>query len=417
MPHVVFIAPRFMPNTNRYVKAFTDLPDVKLSVVSQDPEEAIPAALRSRVAGHYRVDHSFDGDQLTTAVRAIARGVGKVDRLAGALEELQLPMAQVRDELGIEGIGGEVARNFRDKDRMKDVLRAAGVPVAKSGLAHSPEAVRKFVDEVGFPIIIKPQAGLGARSTYRVESAAELEALERKGVVPRSDAPLQIEEFIRARERTCETVTVKGVPVWRSGTIYLPSPLHVLETPWIQYCVLLPREEVGADDEMKRFADVNGKALAALFGKSASTAAGTALSHMEWFLRDDGTSLVNEVGVRPPGVQIMPLMSIAHEMDFWAKWAELIALDRFEARPRKWAAGAAFFRGQGAGDRVVSVTGVEAAVEALGDALVEMRTPKVGMARAKGYEGEGWATVRAETTEGAKKALKTVIETVQVRYG
>ncbi len=417
MPHVVFIAPRFLQNTNRYVKAFTDLPDVTLSVVSQDPEQAIPPSFRKRVAGHYRIDHAFDGEQLTTAVRAISRSVGKVDRLAGALEELQLPMAEVRDALDIEGIRGDVARNFRDKDRMKDVLREAGVPVAKSGLAHSPEAVRKFIDEAGFPIIVKPQAGLGARSTYRVESLAELESLERKGVAPSSHVPLQIEEFVRARERTCETVTVKGVPVWRSGTIYLPSPLRVLETPWIQYCVLLPREEIAADEELTRFADVNGKALSALFAGSGGTAAGTALSHMEWFLRDDGSSLVNEVGVRPPGVQIMPLMSIGHETDFWADWAELIALDRFTPKPRKWAAGAAFLRGQGAGEHVASVHGVEAAVTALGEALVEFRTPKVGQPRATGYEGEGWATVRHPTTDGARRALKTLIETVQVRYG
>ena len=163
--------------------------------------------------------------------------------------------------------------------------------------------------------------------------------------------------------------------VWRSGTHSLPSPLEVLETPWKQYCVLLAREE---DEELARFAPVNASALAALFGASAGTAAGTALTHMEWFVRDDGTSLVNEVGARPPGVQIMPLMSIAHEADFWSEWATLIAFDRFVPQPRRWAAGAAFLRGQGSGSLVASVTGVEAAIEEAGDALVELRTPKVG---------------------------------------
>lgn len=415
MPHVVFIAPRFLPNTNRYVRGFAALPDVTLSVVSADPEQAIPADVRSRVAGHYRVNQIFDANELAVAVRAISRGVGKVDRLAGALEELQVPMAQVRDALDVEGVRSDVGQAFRDKDRMKDVLRAHGVPVARSGLAHSPAALRKFIDEVGFPIIVKPQAGLGARSTHRVASFDELARLEREGVVPSARVPLQIEEFIRARERTCETVTIKGVPVWRSSTRYLPSPLEVLETPWKQYCVLLPREE--NDEEFKRFHDVNTKALAALFGPAASTAAGTALTHMEWFLRDNGQSLVNEVGVRPPGVQIMPLMSIAHETDFWNDWTELIALDRFTPKPRRWAAGAAFFRGQGGGDRIATVTGIEAAVEAVGDALVEFRTPKVGQARASGYEGEGWATVRHATTEGVERALLALIQRVQVRYG
>jgi hypothetical protein len=415
MPHVVFIAPHFLANTNRYVKGFAALDDVTLSLVSEDPEEAIPAALRPRVAGHYRVKHALDGDALTDAVRAISRGVGRVDRLAGALEQLQLPMAKVRDALDIEGIRTRVAQNFRDKDRMKDVLRAQGVPVARSGLVVSQAALKKFIDSIGFPVILKPQAGLGARATYRVTSAEDLADLERKGVTPTPSNPLQVEEFVRARERTCETVTVRGAPVWRSGTRYLPSPLEVLETPWKQYCVLLPREE--DDPDFTRFHAVNEKALAALFGASAGTAAGTALTHMEWFLRDDGTALVNEVGVRPPGVQIMPLMSIAHETDFWSDWATLISLDRFTPQPRKWAAGAAFFRGQGAGDRIASVEGVEAAVEAVGDALVEFRTPKVGQARAESYEGEGWATVRHATTEGVERALLAMIQRVQVRYG
>jgi hypothetical protein len=415
MPHVVFVAPRLLENTNRYVRAFAGLDDVTLSLVSSDPEGAIPAPLRSRVAGHYRVEQCLDADALAAAVRAIARSVGKVDRLTGALEQLQTPLAAVRDALGIEGIGSEVARNFRDKDRMKEVLRAHGVPVARSALVASPKGLRAFVEQVGFPVIVKPQAGVGARATYRISSAAELAALEAKGVVPSHESPLQAEEFVQAREHTCETVTVRGKAVWRSGTRYFPTPLEALEAPWMQYCVLLPRED--HETEWTRFHPVNDAALKALLGASAGTAAGTALTHMEWFLRDDGSSLVNEVGARPPGVGIMPLMGLAHDTDFFADWAELIAFDRFTPRARAWAAGVAFFKGQGAGERIVEVGGVEAAIEAAGSALVEMRTPKVGQARADGYEGEGWATVRSATTEGAKRALLALIERVRVRYG
>jgi hypothetical protein len=203
--------------------------------------------------------------------------------------------------------------------------------------------------------------------------------------------------------------------VWRSGTRYFPTPLEVLETPWIKYCVLLPREP--ELPEFARFHPINGSALSALFGSSVHTAAGTALTHMEWFLRADGTSLVNEVGARPPGALIMPLMGLAHETNFFEAWAGLIALDRFRPHPRRWAAGAAFFRGQGQGDHIVSVKGIEEAIAQAGDALIEMRTPKVGQARATSYEGEGWATVRHATTEGVKQALLALIEQVQVRYG
>jgi hypothetical protein len=376
-----------------------------------DPEEAIPAPLRPRVAGHYRVADCMDPEQLTAAVRAIGGGIGRVDRLAGVLEQLQLPMAEVRDALGIEGLTRAVARNFRDKDRMKEVLRAHGVPVAQSVLAGSLAEIRAFVDRVGFPVIVKPQAGLGTRATHRVEDERDLAAL----APPTAAQPLQVEEFVRAREHTCETVTIRGVPVWRSGTRYFPSPLEVLEAFWVQYCVLLPREE--DDPTWAKFHPINTAALAALFGDQAGTAAGTALTHMEWFLREDGSRLVNEVGARPPGVHIMPLMSLAHETALFADWARLMALDQFTPKPRRFAAGSAFFRGQGAGTRVTSVEGVERAIEACGGALVELRAPKVGQPRAESYEGEGWGIVKHATTEGAKQALRALIENIQVRYG
>jgi phosphoserine phosphatase len=415
MPHVALVAPRLLENTNHFVRAFASLDGVTLSLISADPEEAIPRALRPRVAAHYRVARCLEPEELTLAVRALERRVGKVDRLVGALEQLQLPLAHVRDALGIEGLGGAIASRFRDKDRMKEVLRAHGVPVAESALVGSSRALHALIERVGYPLVIKPRAGVGARATYRVASPDDLRVLEAQGVAPSPEAPLQVEEFVRAREHTCETVTVRGEAVWRSGTRYLPSPLEALEAPWMQYCVLLPRED--EDTPWTRFHPINDAALAALFGPSARTAAGTALTHMEWFLRDDGSALVNEVGARPPGVAIMPLMGLAHETDLFRDWAELIAFDRFTPRARRWAAGAAFFRGHGAGRRIVEVAGIEAAVEAAGSALVEMRTPKVGQPRADGYEGEGWATVRSATTEGVKAALLALIERVKIRYG
>ncbi len=416
MPHVVFIAPRFAENTNRYVAAFASLASagVRTSVVSGDPDTAIPTALRPHLAAHYRVNDPMNAADITTAVRAISRGVGPVDRLTGALEQLQMPLAEVRAALDIEGMLPEIARRFRDKDRMKEVLRARGVPVARSLLVGSKEGLRTALSELGYPAIVKPQAGLGARSTFRVAHDADVDALFAQGIAPSTDIPLQVEEFIRAREYTCETVTVRGVPVWRSGTRYLPSPLETLENPWMQYCVLLPREEEETD--WTRFHDTNGAALSALFGDAANTAAGTALTHMEWFLREDGSSLVNEVGARPPGVGIMPLMSIAYDTSFFAAWARLIAKDEFVPKKRVRAAGAAFFRGQGQGTRVASVKGIERAVADAGDALVEMRSPKVGQPRADGYEGEGYAYVRSETTEGAKEALLALVQNVRIVY-
>jgi formate-dependent phosphoribosylglycinamide formyltransferase (GAR transformylase) len=413
MPHVTLVAPHFLENTNRYVAAFAQLEGVTLSLISADPVEALPPVLRAKVAGHYRVRDIGDGSQLAAAAQALGKGVGRIDRLTGALEQLQLPMAHVREVVGIPGMRPDVARRFRDKDRMKAVLREAGVPVAKSALVYSQAALEAFIGAVGYPVIVKPQAGLGAKATQRVESPEDVRALARLGMAPTPEHPVQVEQFVRAREHTCETVSVHGKTVWRSGTRYFPTPLEVLEQPWQQYCVMLPRE---VDAPWTEFAPINEAALKALFGPRPEVT-GTALTHMEWFLREDGSMLVNEVGARPPGVQIMPLMGLAHDMDFISAWAELIAFDRFTPRPRVAAAGAAFFRGQGRGQQVVAVHGLQRAVEEAGDALVVVKAPRVGQARASSYEGEGYALVKADTTDGVKRALLALVGNVRVEYG
>lgn len=411
MRHLAFIAPRFLENTNRYVAGFAKLEGLQLSLISEDPASAIPAALKATISGgHYEVRNCLDSTQLIRAVTDLSAWFGPVERLTGALEQLQLPMAEARDATGTPGMGLVHARRFRDKDDMKKVLRSAGVPVAHSTLANSLADITDFAQRLGYPLIVKPVAGLGSKSTWRLENDADVAALAALGL----EAPLQVEQFIVGREHTCETVSIAGKTVWRSGTRYFPTPLEVLENQWMQYCVLLPKEADAAP--WPAFHSTNEAALQALFA-GASNEAATALTHMEWFLTDDGSMVVGEVGARPPGVHIMPMMGLAHETDLVADWCELIAFDRFTPKPRTWACGAAFFRGQGPGTSVAQVDGLEAAIDAVKDVLVEARAPKVGMSRGSGYEGEGYAIVRAATTDEVKRALLTLVKTVQVRYG
>ncbi|MFL5322550.1 MAG: acetyl-CoA carboxylase biotin carboxylase subunit family protein, partial [Myxococcaceae bacterium] len=177
MPHILFVAPKLFENTLRYVDAFAGLAGVKLSIVTEDPDTSLHPKLREKLAAHYRVDSASDSWQLVEAGRRIAKAVGPIDRLTGALEQLQMPMAEARDALGVEGMSAATARAFRDKDHMKQRLRSKGVPVAKSALVSSTKELERFVGEVGFPIILKPQAGVGARSTWRIEGRDDLVAL------------------------------------------------------------------------------------------------------------------------------------------------------------------------------------------------------------------------------------------------
>lgn len=101
MTNVVFVAPYFAETTLRFVSAAASLPNVRLGLISQDPAEKLPEDLRRKLAGHYRVEAGLSRGAIEKATRAMKRSFGSVDRLLGTLEQLQVPLGQIRDELGI----------------------------------------------------------------------------------------------------------------------------------------------------------------------------------------------------------------------------------------------------------------------------------------------------------------------------
>ena len=180
-----------------------------------------------------------------------------------------------------------------------------------------------------------------------------------------------------------------------------------METPWIQWCVLLPREISGPE-----YRDIH------VAGRAALDALGmqTGLTHMEWFRRRNGSIAISEVAARPPGAQFTTLLSYAHDLDFYRAWARLVAFDQFEPPARPFAAGAAFLRGQGNGV-VRAVRGVEALRAELGSLIVESKLPRVGQTPSSSYEGEGFIILRHPDTDVVREGLARIVSTLRVELG
>ncbi len=401
--HVIFAAPFFMDATLRFLGGAARLPDVRLSVVSQDPAERLPADLRARLAGHWRIDNGLDPQQLVDAARGLARQLGPPTRYIAALEQLQVPLAVARETLGIPGLSAAAAANFRDKSRMKDVLRQAGVPCARHALVEDAAQAGAFAAKVGFPLVVKPPAGAGGKSTFRLDGEGDLRNFLTR-YPPRAGQPTLFEEFVRGTEHSFDSVMVRGRPAWHSISRYMPSPLAVLENAWIQWCVLLPRDIGGAEYDPIREAGFSGlKALGLETG----------LSHMEWFRLPDGRIAISEVGARPPGAQITSLLSYAHDIDFYRAWPHLMVFEEFDPPPRRYAVGAAYIRGQGRG-RVRHIHGVDEAQRRFGDLVVEARLPRQGQPPSDSYEGDGYVIVRHPETEVVERALKEIVQIIRV---
>lgn len=401
--HAIFAAPFFMEATVRFIRGAAQLDGVDLTVVSQEPFEKLPADIRERLAGHWRIDDALDPAQLVGAARELQERFGPALRYFGPLEQLQVPLAIAREALGIEGLSAEAARNFRDKARMKDVLRAGGVPCARHALAGDADAARAFAAEAGYPLVAKPPAGAGGKATWRLDHAGQLEALLDRHP-PNAAKPILLEEFVRGTEYSFDSVMMGGELVWHSVSRYMPSPLEVLENDWIQWCVMLPRDISAAEFDPIRAA-----------GEAGLRALGldTGLSHMEWFRLMDGRIVVSEVGARPPGAQITSLLSYAHDIDFYRAWPRLMVFSEFDSPPRRYAAGAAYIRGQGRG-RVRAIHGLDEAQRRYGSLVVEAKLPREGQPPSDSYEGDGYVIVRHPDTAVVADALRGIVELIRV---
>lgn len=401
MANVVFVAPYAMAATVRFVSAVVGVPGARVVLVSSDPVEAFGV---DGLAGHWRVADCFDVDALAAGVADVGTRIGGVDRLVGILENLQVELGEVRRRLGIAGIGPDVAENFRDKSRMKEVFEAAGVPCARSRRVASAEEAVSFARDVGFPLVAKPLAGAGARNTFRIDGEARLGDWLATSP-PTGSAPMLLEEFMTGAEHSFDSVMVAGQLVWHSISRYLPSPLDVLEHPWIQWCVLLPRHIGGTEfDSITAAAPI---ALGALGLRDG-------LSHMEWFRRPDGSVALSEVGARPPGSQFMTLLSHAHDTDLYAAWARLMVDGTFDPPARRYAAGAAYLRAQGAGRAIVAIHGLDQVSDAARSRVVEVRLPPPQATPTGTYDGDGYVVVRDPETAAVEAALAELIGTIRV---
>jgi hypothetical protein len=401
-----FVAPYLLPATMRFLAAATEIPGVDTALITTEPSAHVPGGLRARLAGHWRIVDGLDPVQIADAVMGLSRMLGPVRRVFGPLEQLQVPLGRVRDALGIEGMDAVTANNFRDKDQMKRVFEAAGVPCAKHTLATSAEQARDFAAQIGFPLVVKPPAGAGARSTFRLDDDDALR-IWLDSAPPSDHNPAQIEQFLVGTEGSFDAVAIDGNVVWYSVSEYRPAPLDVVRNPWIQWTVLMPRHIGGSE--------YDGIAAA---GPAALRALGlrTGLAHVEWFRLRDGSVAISEAGARPPGAQITSMLGYAHDVDMYRVWARLMTTGDFDFLERRWSVGTAYLRGQGTGT-ILAVHGLGELQQRLGHLVMESSLPRIGAPTSDIYEGDGHVIVRDHETESVAAALRELVNGITVEIG
>lgn len=327
---------------------------------------------------------------------------GPLDLIVTAQETLLEPVAAANERLGLPGMSVATVRRTLNKAQFKATLQSAGINTPRYELIKSRNDLQQFVNESGFPIVLKSLSGSGALATLVLKSE---EDLKRVSQLNTDLTDFVVEEFIAGQELCIDTITTDNEPRFYSICCYQPSILAAVEHPETQWRCVMPRE-------MNAYANFIEAGLNAVRALSVANA----MTHMEGFIDTTGRPWFTDATLRPAGARIAPMLAHAYDIDPYRAWAR-VAVDGCFDGPweRKYAVGTIFLRGVGSGV-VAEVTGLDLVQQRFKDLVVEARWPRTGANKSVSYTGDGFITVRHPETNVVNEALTTIGELVRIKY-
>jgi formate-dependent phosphoribosylglycinamide formyltransferase (GAR transformylase) len=362
---VVMISPGYPVEMSYFTRALAAV-GARVIGVGDQPPNALPEVARQSLA-HYEHVSLADEGAVLAALKGLSRHV-RIDQVECLWEPYMLLAARIREAFGLPGMTVQETVPFRDKEQMKRVLDAAGIRTPWHASATSVAGVWEAAERIGFPLIVKPIAGVGSADTYRVDSVVDLnDVLPRLRHVPE----VSVEEFVDGEELTYDTVCANGEILFEHVLWYRPRPLQMRVHEWVSPVTISLRDL--SVPEVQGGRKMGAEVLAALGFRSGFT-------HMEWYRKADGAVVFGEIGARPPGARVVDLMNYAADADVYVGWAEAVVHGRMQPVERRYNAGSIFKRAQGTG-RITHVEGLDRLLAEYGEHVVTVELLPVGAPR------------------------------------
>lgn len=320
MKNCVFISPNFPTN---YWKFCHELKNNGLNVlgVGDQPYDELSQELKGSLTEYYKVDSLENYDEVYRAVAFFAFKYGRIHWLESNNEYWLEENARLRTDFNItSGFQIEDMPRVKYKSQMKDYYKKAGIPTARYHMVDDEAGCMRFIKKVGWPVIVKPDNGVGASHTYKLNSQEELRAF-----LARRDPQISfiMEEFIYATVNSYDAIIdSQGNPLFETGNITPMSIMDIVnnEDNSIYYILkTLPADTRKA-----------GRAVVKSFGVKSR------FVHFEFFRLDrdqagmgkKGDIVALEVNMRPCGGFTPDMMNFAHSTNVYKIWADMIAFDQ-----------------------------------------------------------------------------------------
>ena len=321
MKNVIFISPNFPTN---YWQFCRELKRNGMNVlgIGDQPYNELRPELKDSLNEYYKVSSLENYDEVYRAVAFFIFKYGRIDWLESNNEYWLERDAQLRTDFHItSGFHVEDMPRIKYKSRMKEFYKQAGLAVARYHLVDNYENCLAFIKEVGYPVVVKPDNGVGASHTYKLSSDEELRQWFEKDC--EAGVSYIMEEFVHAEVNSYDAIIdSNGEPMFETGNVTPMSIMDIVNEMdnSIYYIVKdLPEDTRKA-----------GRATVKSFGVKSR------FVHFEFFrltqdqegLGKKGDIMALEVNMRPCGGFSPDMMNYANSTDVYKIWADMIAFDR-----------------------------------------------------------------------------------------
>ena len=319
---MVFISPNFPTN---YWQFCRELKKNGMNVlgIGDQPYEELNPELKENLHEYYKVSNLENYDEVYRGVAFLIFKYGPIDWLESNNEYWLERDARLRTAFHItSGFQEEDIPRIKYKSKMKEYYRNVGISTARYYLVEDREGCLEFIDKVGYPVVVKPDNGVGASQTYKLSSDEELDDFLQKKT---PGVSYIMEEFVYAEVNSYDAIIDShGEPLFETGNVTPMSIMDIVNNQDNSIYYIL--KELPSDTRQA------GRATVKSFGVKSR------FVHFEFFrlLKDQkglgtkGSIIALEVNMRPCGGFTPDMIDFAHSTNVYKIWADMVAFDKTE---------------------------------------------------------------------------------------
>ena len=315
----VFLSPNFPKTYYNFTKGLRNNGVTTLGI-GDEPYEQLSQELKDSLVEYYKVSSLENYDEVYRACAFFTFKYGKIDWLESNNEYWLLRDAKLRTDFNITtGLRNDNIAGIKYKSRMKEYYAKAGVPTARYHLVSNLEEGLAFIAEVGYPVIVKPDNGVGAAATYKLKN--EEEVREFYNHLP--EVQYIMEEFINGTIVSYDGICDSNRDIVFETSHYFGDPVMDVVNDGLDLWYY-SRKEIPAD-----LKDAGRRTIKAFESNSR-------FFHCEFFvLNEDKEGLGKkgdifglEVNMRPPGGYSPDMMNFANDINVYQIWANMVCYDK-----------------------------------------------------------------------------------------